>query len=557
MEVKAATTTSFHWSGRHSAIPQCPSFSQTLTSSKRRRSRGRGGDVSVGGGSLAFQTRLKPSTFLGTQSGKLHRSKSCELWEFSSNATTKHNPLRRVCSASSGFFSDEEFSVKMQELALQFKIAGEEEEGLERNKGSEYQSEIIHEAVDNDHHRSYGFGNVKLLEESVPGLASLEAPWMEMVNHSSIERKANSVDLPLSLRIIKRKLQEEALKEASESTYCSINKAFSSMVFMIEELHSFALQTRETIFYEDLQGVVKQVKKDMHASLLWIFQRVFSQTPTLMVYVMILLANFTLHSVASNLAIATPPPHPAVPIEALPVTKGQDQTHQRFDFSSLTESSVSSGGGRRDLGSVASGTYGNGFNGSKWFDSITFDKVSHLSTQRDSVSGQGIREEELSLWKSVVEEADQMHDSPVDRDMRLTLVSPISARIELDDYANYTRTELLYKIGLAQEPNNPLLLANYAQFLYLVTQDYDRAEKCFKKAIESEEVDAETYSKYAIFQWKVRKDLWAAEENFLEAISADPTNSFHAANYANFLWQTGGEETCFPIESSDSPQEMV
>ncbi|KAG7633554.1 Tetratricopeptide repeat-containing domain [Arabidopsis suecica] len=513
MEVKVATTTSFHWSGRHTAIPQCPSFSQTLTSSKRRRSRG--GDVSVGGGSL----RLKPSTFLGTQSGKLHRSKSCELWQFSNSTTKKirtdvkkkHNPLRRVCSASSGFFSsDEAFSVKMQELASQFRNAGEEEE--EENK---HRSEAVDNDNDSNNHR---FGSLKLLQESVPGLASLEAPWAEMVNHSSIERKANSVDLPLSLRIIKRKLQEEALKKASATTYCSINKAFSSMVFMIEELHSFALQTRV--------GVLKQVKKEMHASLLWIFQRVFSQTPTLMVYVMILLANYTVHSVASNLPIAASPPV---------VNKGPDQTQQRIDFSSLKESKK--------------------LDGSKWLGSINFDKVSHLPRHRDSVSGEGMREEEVSLWNSMVEEADQMQDSSVDRDMRLRLVSPITARIELDDYANYTRTELLYKIGLAQEPDNHLLLANYAQFLYLVTQDHERAENCFKKAIESEDVDAETYSKYAIFLWKVRNDLWAAEENFLEAISADPTNSFYAANYANFLWNTGGEETCFPLE--DSTQEMV
>ena len=397
---------------------------------------------------------MNASTFLGTQSCKLHRSKSCELLQFSS---TK-NPLRRVCSASSGFFSDEQFSAKMQELALQFKIAGQEEEDLKTK---------------NDR-RNHRFGNVKLLlHESVPGLASLEAPWMEMVNHSSIERKANSVDLPLSLRMIKRKLQ------ARESTYnyCSIDKAFSSMVFMIEEMQRFALQTNR-------DGVVlKHVKKDMHASLLWMFQRVFSQTPTLMVYVMILLANFTVHSVASNLGVAS---------------KGQEKIGL----------------------------------------------------------GQGmIREEEVSLWDLMVEEADQMRDSPVDRDMRLSLVSPITARVALDeDNASYTRTELLYKIGLAQEPNNALLLANYAQFLYLVSQDYDRAEKCFKKAMDSGEVDAEAYSKYAIFQWKVRKDLWAAEENFLEAISADPTNSFYAASYANFLWQTGGEETCFPL---DSPQEIA
>ncbi|KAL1222045.1 hypothetical protein V5N11_025503 [Cardamine amara subsp. amara] len=524
MEVKVATTTSFHWSGHHTAIPQCPSFSQTLTSSKRRRSPGRTGDVTVGG-SLTCQTRLKPSTFLGTQSGKLHRSKSCELWQLNTNkirtSVKKHSPLRRVCSASSSFFSDEAFSIKMNELALQFRIAGEaEEEEVKRNE-----SEIINEAGDKDS-KNQNFGKVKQLQESVPGLASLEAPWAEMVNHSSIERKANSVDLPLSLRMIKRKLQEEALKEASESTYCSINKAFSSMVFMIEELHNFALQTRV--------GVLRQVKKEMHASLLWIFQRVFSETPTLMVYVMILLANYTVHSVATNLAIAGAKEEPVV-------SKGKDQTHQRFGFASLKESTVSGG---RD---------GKGLDGSKRLGSISFDKV----RQRDLVSGQGIREEELSLWNLMLEEAEQMQDSPVDRDMRMRLVSPIIAKIELDDYANYTRTELLYKIGLAQEPNNHLLLSNYAQFLYLVTQDYDRAEECFKKAIESEEADADAYSKYAIFQWKVRKDLWAAEENFLEAISADPTNSYYAAIYANFLWQTGGEETCFPLESSDSPQEIA
>ncbi|XP_010426162.1 PREDICTED: uncharacterized protein LOC104711178 [Camelina sativa] len=530
MEVKVATTTSFHWSGHHTAIPQCPSFSQTLTSSKRRRSsRGRAGDASsVVGGSLSCQSRLKPSTFLGTQSGKLNRSKSCELWQFSKVTTTttdvvkrNNSPLRRVCSASSGFFSDEAFSVKMQELASQFRIAGQDDE--EENK---HKSEPV---------GTRRFGSVKLLQESVPGLASLEAPWAEMVNHSSIERKANSVDLPLSLRIIKRKLQEEALKEASASSYCSINRAFSSMVFMFEELHSFALQTRV--------GVLRQVKKEMHASLLWIFQRVFSQTPTLMVYVMVLLANYTVHSVASNLPIAACPPDSET--KDVPLgSKGTDQTHQRIDFSSFKESSVS-------------GRDGKGIDESKWLGSISFDKGSHLPTHRDSVSGEGMREEELSLWNSMVEVANRMQDSPIDRDMRLSFVSPVSARIELDDYANYTRTELLYKIGLAQEPNNHLLLANYAQFLSLVTQDYDRAENCFKKAIESEDVDAEAYSKYAIFLWKVRDDLWAAEENFLEAISADPTNSFYAANYANFLWQTGGEETCFPLESSESPQEMA
>lgn len=60
--------------------------------------------------------------------------------------------------------------------------------------------------------------------------------------------------------------------------------------------------------------------------------------------------------------------------------------------------------------------------------------------------------------------------------------------------------------------------------------------------------DAEALSKYATFLWRARDDLWAAEETFLEAIDADPTNSYYAANYANFLWNTGGDDTCFPLD---------
>lgn len=81
----------------------------------------------------------------------------------------------------------------------------------------------------------------------------------------------------------------------------------------------------------------------------------------------------------------------------------------------------------------------------------------------------------------------------------------------------------------------------------------NRAEEYFKRAVtvSSEEVDAEAYSKYARFLWKVKNDLWAAEETFLEAISADPANTHYAADYAHFLWSTGGEDTCYPLNSPD------
>lgn len=80
----------------------------------------------------------------------------------------------------------------------------------------------------------------------------------------------------------------------------------------------------------------------------------------------------------------------------------------------------------------------------------------------------------------------------------------------------------------------------------------NRAEEYFKKASKVEPKDAEALNKYATFLWQVRKDLWAAEETFLEAIAAEPSNSFYAANYANFLWNTGGEDTCYPLDSSNT-----
>ena len=78
-----------------------------------------------------------------------------------------------------------------------------------------------------------------------------------------------------------------------------------------------------------------------------------------------------------------------------------------------------------------------------------------------------------------------------------------------------------------------------------------RAEEYFKKATEVEPKDAESFSKYANFLWHAKKDLWAAEETYLEAISADPGNTYYAGNYAHFLWNTGGEDTCFPLDASE------
>ncbi|OMO90499.1 RNA-processing protein, HAT helix [Corchorus olitorius] len=558
MVVKVAATARVQWS--QPIVPQSPSSSQALASaisspslSKRCRS----------DGALVLRSvqRLNRSALFGSHSSTIQRSRSCEFLK------PRSRTLRKACSASLDAFSDEEFSKKIQELALRFQLSDDDVETSSRNTQSSLDSETEREteAVSDPKAESLRFNE--------------QPSWLEGgedIIPSSIERKANSVDLPLSLRIIKRKLQwQDGFREAGESAYCSMKKAFSSMVFIIRELHSYTLQMRELLYYEDLQGILVRVQNEMHASFVWLFQQVFSHTPTLMVYVMILLANYSVHSMGSNAALAATAANPT-PASYVSVVEEQDQKHQKFDSSSIKSFSVSSSsgkttsiggnnGGGGKVRPVASGTDGEAwFDRADQFSTIVPDGASQLSSpgttgeaQTESTSGRATREEELSLWNSIVDEALKMQASfrgeTLDQETIQRFISPVTAKIETDaDYEDYFRTELLYQTGLTQEPNNPLLLANYAQFLYLVAHDYDRAEEYFKKAIQVEPADAEAYSKYASFLWRVKNDLWAAEETFLEAISADPNNSFYAASYAHFLWNTGGEDTCFPLTSPDT-----
>ncbi|EOA26836.1 hypothetical protein CARUB_v10022929mg [Capsella rubella] len=555
MGMKVASSSPFLQWTTQPIVHQCSSPSQTLASgtitspSKRRRSIGH--DARFLSCRFAPQRLMNRSALLGTPSTKLHRSKSCELWSSSSSSSrpTKTQSIRRVCSASlDPPFSDEEFSKKIQELTLRFNVPDQ----------NDSEPLIIHD--------------YSLMEKP----NSIEPPWNEMVHLSNIEMKANSVDLPLSLRIIKKKRQwEEGVKQVGESACCSMNKAFSSMVFMIREIQSFTLHMREVLFYEDLQGILLRVREEMHQSFVWLFQQVFSATPTLMVYVMILLANFTVYSIGSNSALAAPLPPTVTELTAANET---DETDVKFDSSvvktffvsspngNTTSVSGNNNGGGGNIKPVLSGTDGDGFDGSEQFRTIMPEGVSQLSSStfgstttesEPSVSGQ----DENRLWNSMVEEAERMQylkiDDSLDQETRKRFVSNVEARVETEEDTDYFKTELMYQTGLSQEPNNPLLLANYAQFLYLVSNDHDRAEEYFKRAVGVEPKDAEALSKYATFLWRVRDDLWAAEETFLEAIDADPTNSYYAANYANFLWNTGGDETCFPLDDEAQEEDTI
>lgn len=551
MGVKVATTC-LQWAQPFAPHSPPSSSSQTFASaisspcSKRRSI-----SSNKGGLTCRYVHRLDQSALLGTQLLNLYRSQSCE------QIKPRTRAIRRASSTSASLdsFSDEEFSKEIQELALKFQLSDAENPGTISSQG-----EVIAGSINSDSH------DIKFLENQKP-FDILEQPdWPERdeIIPANIEWKANSVDLPFSLRIIKRKKQwQDGVREAGESAYCSVKKAFSNMVFIIRELQSYTMQMREMLYYEDLRGILVRVQKEMHASFVWLFQQVFSHTPTLMVYVMILLANYSVHSMASSAAIAATPP----PLTETLSTLEESHVNQKFDSSVIKTFSVSSssgkstsiGGGNGGGGNykpIASGNDGDGrFDGRMSSNGVSSIGNSRVS-EEESVSGQESTEEELQIWNSVVDEASKMQakmrDEALDHETMERFVSPIHAIIEADDYADYYRTEFMYQMGISQEPQNTLLLANYAQFLFLVAQDYDRAEEYFKKAAEVEPKDAEALSKYANFLWQGKKDLWAAEETFNQAIAAEPSNTFYAANYAHFLWNTGGEDTCFPLDSSDT-----
>jgi len=276
----------------------------------------------------------------------------------------------------------------------------------------------------------------EVLEPSLLGIQPEPPSWPERdeILRLSFERKVNSVEIPLSIRMIKKKLQlEEGFKEAgelTELTNCSMKKTFSSMMFIMHELQRQALQTRESLCGEDLESVMAKLGREMDASFVWLFQQVFWKTPTLMVDVMVLLANFLVFSTNDNTVKAI---IPSMITKATPLTNDES-------------------------------------------------KVQHLLDGTDADQGEYVKqelsEEEEMLWNSLQEEAailqKELRSYVLDHETRQRFVAPVSVELEGDHYEEYIKTDLYYKKHLLQTPHCSLLLSNYAQFLFLVLHDIDR-----------------------------------------------------------------------------------
>jgi hypothetical protein len=335
------------------------------------------------------------------------------------------------------------------------------------------------------------------LSASLDGMGAGDAEFLRRIEElaaaagcvwpASVERSANSVGLPLSLRMLKRKKQKREVKPLWDERLLgsageSVGRAFSSMVLIVRELQSFALQQMRDDL--QLQGVLARVEGEMHASFVWLFQHIFASTPALMVSLMLLLANFTVHSMGNSVAAAAatiPPPPPAVSVLD---TLRSEPSGPRFDAGAVKTFSVgctasvdgNSGGGGKVR--PAAGATGDG----RWDESLY--RLSRVAPEQSAApAGTGAGEavpdaDEQAIWEMMVSEASRMQassraDELSDPDVLGNLVAPVQARLEMEDLAEHARTRQRYELAVAEEPNNSLILSNFAQFLYLVQNDHD------------------------------------------------------------------------------------
>ncbi|KAH9767002.1 TPR REGION domain-containing protein [Citrus sinensis] len=467
---------------------------------------------------------MSSASFTTRNESNPHRTFRLKNWGFGS-CVSRGNSIKRSCSANFNEFLDDEFAKQAEELARRLDIMDDHVDNHDHDQNNKETAYAVRD-VNMGFSMQFMLPKYELLEHNLLGIRPEPVDWPEReeIVRVNIEQRANCVGIPLSLRMIKRKQKwKEGFGDAEDFAYCSVNKAFSSLVFIIRELQACALHIREGLYCEDLKEII-------------------------------------MHSMSNNVGFAASlsPGSSETITETVSLTGEKDQETSEIDSSTmknllLSISDIGNDGDGKKVSRISSGNADKRFSRSS--PSIQYPSfIPYEMSEVSSGKQFPMNKEELDLWNSVLDEALRIQEESeyriLDHETMQHFVTPVTVKLEPDDYMDYFRTDLLYQMGVAEEPNNPLLLLNYAQFLHLVTKDYDRAEECFKRAIQSDPPDAEALSQYADFLWLVRKDLWAAEETYQQAMAAEPNSSSYASKYASFLWNTGGEETCFPLSSS-------
>ncbi|CAL1360928.1 unnamed protein product [Linum trigynum] len=271
---------------------------------------------------------------------------------------------------------------------------------------------------------------------------------------------------------------------AGDYSYCSVRKVFSLTVFMIRELLSYVLRIRECLYSEDLRKVIERVQVEMNDTFVWLFESVFATTPTLMVSVMLLLANFTAYSMAGTTEM----------VAALP----------RVTSSGL---------------------------------------VSYYEEERMMMAASL---EEKELWGEMLtrimaaSERRLLNFDDIDDDDEVTEARMVSKVAECLRCEN-----LVGHLGFGESTRCFLRILNSALFLNPNPQLCDRVEEIYEQAVVVEPRDAEVRILYAEFL-QLKKDLEGAEEKYQEAIEINDNYDI-TSKYFAFLVETGNEGVCYPL----------
>ncbi|MCO5562304.1 hypothetical protein L7F22_015930 [Adiantum nelumboides] len=405
-------------------------------------------------------------------------------------------------------------------------------------------------------------------------LSKVSPPTEQWKPKEALEKRCGSHELASSQRDASVRPRLNYVVDIGDSVF----SAFASLVYMLKMLQQHALSNgmQSHASCADFanerfnQNWVGRAYAEMLDSLVWLFQQVFSCTPKLMLLTMMLLADFTLHSVSKHVTI--PVMHHGEPPTATTLLYNTAESTVMGGFDAMSHraeeeqqlvakkehgtkggileenlpSELGGGGGYSSGVVIKHGESNSDGSG----DSSPPSKMSLECTVKGDDADTRISTTSSSLRSSLLSRRDIVDIKGFDLDTRTKnmLVAPIRApTLEADDYPCFDRTDLTYQQEISADPNNPLLLANYAQFLHVVRHDNGRAEKLYRRAVMVDAgSDGEVMGRFASFLWVVKGDVVEAESAYKAVLAADPTNAYHAGCYAHFLWSSGAcqaEET--------------
>ena len=100
---------------------------------------------------------------------------------------------------------------------------------------------------------------------------------------------------------------------------------------------------------------------------------------------------------------------------------------------------------------------------------------------------------------------------------------------------DYNKAEELFVRGLKIDNNSPILLGNYAHYLWEIKNEYKKAEEYYNKSLSLNLNDSNCLASYAQFLYNVNKNFVQSEVYFEKSLQIDSNNTYALERYSLFL----------------------